>query len=482
MSQTISPIQVYYPKSWSGLTTDNHLSAIFADEPQLVSDVISRVFSQTNYMGLDSLLTKVGTKELDTDNDYEWFLKGDDRKAVDIVSYTAVETARPGAGRTIIKLTLAEKYFAFTDKLIFDNRDYSVRVVSEPYSDGVNWVYEVKLMGNDDTRFVPAAQLAAGKRVSKLYSPQERTLLKTYGQTSFSSPFKMRNLFSTLGKEYTVPGNMHQRPMVIRLTDPNSSKTTNMWTQYADWEFISQWMREKDNNLLYSEFNQNANGTFEMKGASGFPVIEGAGLRQQISPSYKFNYTTFTIDYLLEILLNLSINILPEDSREFVLLTGERGMVQFHTALENKAALFQPLDSKRISGSGQNLGVSGQYREYMGPQGVKVTVMHLPQYDDTVDNRTPHPDGGFTENYRYTILNFGTTEGEPNIVKVYPKNRKDIMRYIPGTTSPFGPIGASGGMSMAASKVDGYEMLCHTTQGIMVKNPMTCAELIYSAA
>src|SRR3990167_7857505 len=109
-------------------------------------------------------------------------------------------------------------------------------------------------------------------------------------------------------------------------------------------------------------------------------------------------------------------------------------MIQFHKAIENKVALFQPLDSKRVFGSGQNLGFGGQYVEYRGPQGVKVTVMSIPQYNDTVDNRTPHPDGGFTENYRYTVLNFGTTEGEPNIVKVYPKGRRDLMWHIPGST------------------------------------------------
>ncbi len=259
--------------------------------------------------------------------------------------------------------------------------------------------------------------------------------------------------------------------------DPKTSETTNVWTKYADWEFMCQWEREKDNNLIYSKFNQNTNGTFDMKGSSGSVIKSGAGLRDQISPAYKFFYNSFTIDYLLEVLLNLSINILPEDSREFVLMTGERGMVQFHKALENKVQLFQPFGNPaRLAGSGQDLRFQGQYMEYWGPQGIKVTVMAIPQY---VDNRTPHPDGGYTENYRYTILNFGTTQGEANIVKVFPKNQKDIMAYIPGTVSPFGP--AKSFSTMAASKVNGYELVCQTTQGLMIRNPLSCAELIYSS-
>lgn len=481
MAQTISPLQVYFPKSWSGLTTTNHMSAIFADAPQMVSDAISRVFGNSVYKGIDYLLTNIGTKELETDNDYKWMLKGDDRKAINIVSFTANDSTRPGLGLMEFTIELDEKYFQLSDVLVFDNRDYKVRVMQEPEANGVNWLYRVQLHGTaDKTKFVPAAQLAAGKRVSKIYSSQERTLNRTYGSTSFSSPFEMKNIFSSLGKEYVVPGNMHGRPMVFSMLDPKSNKRTNMWVKYAEWEMMCQWVREKENNLIYSTFNQNSNGTFDMKGSAGFPIMEGAGLREQISPSYKFYYSNFTIDYLLEVLLNLSINILPEDSREFVLLTGERGMIQFHKAMENKVALFQPLGNpSRLFGSGQKLGFGGQYVSYKGPQGIVVSVMSIPQYNDTIDNRTAHPDGGYTENYRYTILNFGTTEGEANITKVYPKGRKDMMWHIAGSTSPFGPNTSFNQGS--ASKVDGYELMMYTTQGIMIKNPMSCAELIYSS-
>jgi hypothetical protein len=485
-NQKININQVYTQKSWSGLTTDNHLATMFAEHPTLVSPLVSQVFGMYQYVGLDYLLTRSGVKELPNDNAYEWFLKGDNRKAIPLIKaeFQGADVASQtnvGANGTTIKLHFAEKYFAYTDKLIFDDRRYSVVVVSEPYSDGVNWVYECRIMRADTALTIPAAQLLAGKRVSKLYSPQEQTLGKTYGQTTYSSPFKMRNHMSTLAKEYTIPGNMHDRgQLVIELVDEKGRKT-NLWTRYAEWEFMCQWMREKDNNLLYSEYNINTNGTFDLKGSSGFEIIEGAGLREQISPSYKFEYSTFTVDFLLEVFTNLSINILPEDKRKFTLLTGERGMIQFHRAIRDYSALFVPLgDTSQYKGSGANRQfIEGQFRRYMGPQGVEVEVVNLPQYNDTIDNRTPHPDGGNTENYRYTVLNFGTAEGEPNITKVYPKGRRDMMAHIPGTVSPFGPKKSFS--ESTASKVDGYELICRTSQGIMIKNPLSCCELVYSA-
>lgn len=475
----INTLQLFEPKSWSGLTTENHLATAYMEQPQLISDVISRVFGMNQYRGLDYLLSQIGTKVVESDREYEWYLKGDDRKAVVIAGYEATDMTRPGYGKTVFKLKLTEKYFGLSDKLVFDNRDFSVRVMTEPYSDGTYWIHEVQHMNPSNTHFIPASLLANGKQVSKLYSPQERTLNKTYGTTSFTSPFKMRNYFSTIAKTYTVPANMHDRPLIISMLDPVSNKRTNLWTKYAEWEMLAQWVREKENNIIYSELNVNTNGTVDMKGSSGYPIIEGAGLRQQISPAYKFNYNTFSIDYLTEVLLNLSINILPEDKRHFVALTGERGMVQFHKALEAKAALFQPLDSKRVQGSGQNLRIEGQFVEYRGPQDIRFTLVNLPQYNDVVDNRLPHPDGGYTENYRYTILNFGTSEGEPNIVKLYPKNGNK-MWHVAGSTTPYGPNTSFSKGS--GSAVDGYELYTITSQGIMIKNPMSCAEFVYSAS
>ena len=481
MANTISSLQLYAPKSWSGLTTENHLGSVFAAEPTLVSNIISRVFGMNQYAGMDYFLSVGGgEQELDTDNDFEWYLKGDDEKAIVIQGYSGGGlSAKPGQYGAIVNLRMAEKYFAMSDKLVLDDGETAVRVMQEPYMEGSIYVYPCALMTSNAADFIPPSLISAGSRASKEYSPQERTLNRTYGETHYSSPFKMRNAMSFLSKTYTIPGNMHQRPLVIEMMDPKSNATTKIWTQYAEYEFMCQWMKEKERMLWFSKSNKQVNGTYDMMGASGSAIVEGAGLREQISPSYKFHYTDFTIDYLEDVLLNLSINLLPEDQRHFVAFTGERGMVQFHRALENHAARFQPLDSKRIGGAGQNLSFQGQYREYMGPQGIKFTLVHLPLYDDEIRNRVPHPKGGYTESYRYTILNMGTSGGENNIRRVYPKGRKELMWHVAGSTSPLGPNTSFS--SGSSSPVDGYQLFAQAQQGVLIQNPMSCAELIYSS-
>jgi hypothetical protein len=478
MAQKINSLQMTEGKSWSGLTTDNHLGALFNEAPQVASTIMSRLYGMYNSTGLDTLFSMMGAEqELDTDADFTWSLKGDDEKAVMIVGYSSTNTLKPGVAGTIFKLELEER-FEFTDKLIFDDRRFSVRVMSEPYPSGTNWVHEVQIMNPDKALFIPISLLTAGRQVSKEYSPQEKTLSKTGGTVSYASPFVMKNSFSTLRMRDTVPANMRNRPMVIELMDPKSNKTTTVWTQYAEWVFYCQWMRQKNKNLMYAEPNVTAQGTYLMKGASGFPVVEGAGIRAQIAPSHQFYYTDFTIDWLEDVLLQLSVNILPEDSRHFVALTSEWGMVQFHRALENHVARFQPLDSKRVFGSGQNLGFQGQYREYIGPQGIRFTMVVLPEYQDVVSNRLMHPNGGPVEGYRYTIINFGTTKGKSNIRKVVPRGEREKMWHIAGSTSPLGPLTSF--KSGSASAVDGYELHAQCKQGVIIENPLSCAELIYS--
>lgn len=474
--QGLNGLQVSFAKDWAGLTTENNLYAINQNEPQLASDIVTEVFNRMGYLGMDTFLSKYPTKIMDHDGEYRWMLKGDDRKAVRIVSFTSAAytaSGKAGLNQEIFLLELEERYFSVSQYLIFDDRNFGVRVISEGYANGTNWVYEVQSMNPNNGAFIPASLMAAGKRVSHQHNITTNTLGDEAPEAQFSSHFEMRNIFSTMTEKMIVPGNMHDRPLLIKV--PVAGKPQVVWTRWQEMVTEMQWKRAKAQHLFYGEFNQKADGTFANKARNGFTVKQGAGLRQQISPSHKFYYTTLTLDFLFEVGLNLSINILPEDQREFVIMTGERGMIAFHKLLQDNVAIFQPIGNPdRLFGEGQNLGFGGQYRQYKGPQGVKYTVMHMAEYDDPVDNRQPHPDGGYVENYRMTIMNVGTTNGEPNIQKMGVKGRTDLKWYIAGSTSPYGPnYNGSGG-----SEVDGYVCKYQTTQSIKLTNPLSMAELI----
>jgi len=475
-TQGISDLQVSASQSWSGLTTENHLYAISQKEPQLASSIMTQIFNQKMKVGLDTFLSKYPTKYMETDADVRWMLKGDDERPISIVSYASADTNRPGIGKEIFELTVAENFFSVSDFIIFDDRKFGVRVIDQgfPAGSGNTWTYKVQNMSGNVNDFVPPALLTSARKVSKQHNIVTTTLNQEYTQTNYSSHFEMRNQFSMMSMEQIVAGNMWNHPLIISMTAPNGEKLQT-WTRYQDVVTEWQWRMNKSRQLMYSESNKNPGGTYDQKSSNGFIIKQGAGLRQQISPSYRFSYNTLTLDLLYEVGLNLSLNILPEDDREFLILTGERGMIKFHRLIEQNVALTNPMGNPaRLGGSGQALTFGGQYISFTGPQGIKYTVMHMPEYDDPIHNRLEHPDGGFTENYRYTIMNIGTSNGEPNIQKYSVRNREDIKWYVAGSTSPFGP--QKGGMG--SSKVDGYQIFYQTMQMLKLTNPLSAAELI----
>ena len=108
MANTISPLQVYQGKSWAGLTTDNHLGTIFQEHPYLASSIMARVFAKYDHMNLDALLTLFGAEEEHpSDVDFEWWLKGDDTKAIKVVSYSASSTSQPGINNSTFRIVFS---------------------------------------------------------------------------------------------------------------------------------------------------------------------------------------------------------------------------------------------------------------------------------------------------------------------------------------------------------------------------------------
>ena len=77
----ISPLQKYEPKDFGGLVTDNHLGALFAQEPQYISKVIEQLF-RVNLGGDDvvSFLDQFPVEYIDDDRPFKWMLQGADEK------------------------------------------------------------------------------------------------------------------------------------------------------------------------------------------------------------------------------------------------------------------------------------------------------------------------------------------------------------------------------------------------------------------
>lgn len=473
---SVNNLQLYKSKWFSGLTQQNHLSQAFLTEPETMSTLITRLFGKNGSNPIQYLTGGMGRSREIGNREYDWFLQGDDEKAISIIATFGDGGATPGLGKTTFRVKTAEKWFADQEVLVLDDRNYRVRVMEDPYFDGSGYVYTLRLTNTDVTAYVDPSLLQPGKQLSKEYTTVPE--LSTGGNTTFSTPFKMRNHLTTLRKSYTVTRSAATDVLVIQMKDPDSGKTTTTWTKLAEWEAMAQWYREIERSLWYSTFSADATGITDMLGNNGLPVYEGAGIREQIAPSNIREYTELTEKIIREFLIDLSYNVTPESSRDFVAFTGEYGFAEFDRAMKDSASEWTLVDSKFITGSGQELALGGQFKTYMGLNGTKLTLKHLPIYDNTVSQRQLHYSSGRPlESYRFTILDFGTQGGESNIKKVYKKDSEMIMWHTAGSVDPYGNTSKSIS-TMRSNNLDGYSVHMLTECGIQIENPMACGELI----
>ena len=475
-----SNLQVQKGNWHQGLTQSNHLSALFLTQPELAGTIASRAFNIASQYSapLNFLTSGTGNAVAINSPDFQWMLMGDSDKAIPVTKNYGDGGSFPGLNATTFRLGFAEKWFSYGDVIAADDRSYLCRVMSDSIQDGTDWMYTLQLIGADQRRYMPSAQIGVGAEFNKEYNIVERDMSSTSGETTYATPLKLENTVTTLRKKYSVSGAVLPQVMNISLTAANG-QTSNTWVRYAEWEFMTQWEHEVERSLWYSQYNKHANGAVDIKGKSGNPVYMGAGVQQQISSANRRYYTKLTEQILRDFMFDLCYGAVAQGNRKFVCFTGEMGFNVFDQAMKTSAGGFSLIDTHFISGSGNDMKLGGQFKTYTGLNNTELTLKWLPLYDNTIINRTLNPQTQRpAESQRFTVLDFGDNGGENNIQKMYTKGRENVMWSVDGSCGPGGF--KSGGSSATAT--DGYEMYRLFEGGVKIKNPIACAELILDVA
>lgn len=493
----VFPNQVYEPKDFSGLVTENNLGQLFQEKPIQISQYIDRLYEVNLADDMLTLLNKYPTFEIEDDREYEWMLQGADEKNIPLTAAyvataagptTTAVTAAMQVGKTgsIFYLVFPEKLFYVTNIIVGNKPDlYKVRIRKEATQYGTGFMYECELFTGNPDAYIPYEELLAGTLWSVEYSISEQTLSKDASDIAFTSPFKMNNRLSMLRKKTTVPGNMilkgANNPLAFTFADQDGVQHTS-WLNKLDWEFMKAFRREKARLLFYGTGNKTADGYYNQYGSSGYEIKAGLGLREQIAPSNAFYYNTFNIQNLVKYALGLSVGKLPEDRRKFVLGSGEYGLAMVSAAIEAYAGAaaitYNRVDA--LTGGPKARYTKPQYISMADINGIEFEFIHIPDYDNEVRNKLMHPEGGTWESRRLTIMDFGTAGAHPNIQQVRIKGQPEEHGYIPGLRDPFS-TGGKGKPKVMVTPVDGYEIHKADWVGIMVRNPMRMGEWIPTA-
>lgn len=475
----VNNLQLYHGKKFAGLTDSNNLSNAFLTQPEMVNNTLSFVFGWKYKNPLSLFTGGLGKTRTLTNRQYQWSMIGDLERPISVLRNLGDGGSTPGLGGLPFRVVLAEKEFVSGEVLIPDNRDYSVIVEGDAVQDGDGFVYTFRLINPDSSAFMPPELISAGKEFSKDYSAFEEGSSRS-GITTYGTPFQLRNHLTTQRKSREITGSAQTDVMAIVMKDPESGKSSFLWADVQEWTFLQQWYRELDRSQLYSVYNADSQGVVKLKGETGRPIFIGAGLRQQISPSNKRFYTKLTENVIREFMLDLTYNVKGDGDAKFIAMAGWGFMDAFDKAMKQSIAGWNLVDSKFVTGSGQNLTLGGQFLTYKGINGIEMTVVHQPLYDDPTHNRELHPvTGRPKESYRATFIDYGMYNGESNIMKVAKKDRETVMWYTGGSTGPGGHNNSAS--RMGSSTFDGYAVHALSETGIMLQNPMSCGELILAA-
>ena len=487
----LNNLQLYRGRRFSDLVDENMIANAMLTRPHEVAGVLSLVFG-TKDDGVSTaidLITGGLGRTMTIDNaEYEWNVMIDSDHAVNIryakwnghdITSAGINSDTPGIGNSPIYLGLEERWYGPGAVLAFDNINFQVRVSGLPYQDGSTWVYECYVADGHAGSYIPVEYLLPGRQVNRIGSAYEEYSDEA-DIINYQTPFKMRNSLSTLRLTYDITGDAYSTVLAIQLTDPATGKKSYLWSDYQYWLALREWKKREETFLLFSKSNRNNDGTYNLKGTNGRPVRISAGLFEQIAPANIRYYTTLTTELLEDYLFDLCYNIIGTNERKFVALTGEMGIREFDRILKEKAAGFQVIDTKFITGSGQELTLGGQFTTYKMVNGIELSVKRCAMFDNMEMFRTLHPVSGKPlMSYTFLFVDLGTRDGQANVVKVCRKGREFVQWCTGGSVIPSGYGNSIN--TLRSNSRDGYQVHFLGEIGIMLRNPLSCGILYCDA-
>ncbi len=493
MSAKLGKFQMAEAQSYAGLVTANQLGLLFGNKPQVLTSAINKFLAGSNVNNLATVLERSPMETLETEEDFTWKLKGHDEKNSPLLyAYVTAGTPITGSDNEVGKagvevvLVFEEKNFSDVNLIVGEkNEIYQFQIIAagEEYEDG--WHFKTVLIGGAKQTGIPGAEIVAGKRFSKDFSPVEDTMSLKGGEVVYNSPIDMRNGFTTLRMESKVPGNMMNRKVAGTLagTDTEGNiKEFTVWMLHAEWAFDMQWAREKSRAYMYARSNRDENGEFSDLGKSGFYLKQGAGIREQMEVSN----VIFCDDVSIGILESVTVDMIEgredtESIAEFMITTGRRGasIISKSAAAEasgwvNLTAQNPQLIQKTSSGLHSNSLKGGyQFTEWLLPNNIVLKVNVDSMYDDKVRNKILHKNGGVAESYRMDIFYMGDGNSR-NIVRL-GTSAGDMRGYMSGFRNAW--TGEVNNMHQGTME-DSATYTRYTSLGACVLDSSRCATIL----
>jgi hypothetical protein len=437
------------------MTDTNSLVNALMEKPEELSPIITHLAGREEKKFPLSFLTEgVGnTKSIDR-FEYEYRVKTHEVNVRPVVSATGGN----GAGGQIFKVVFPDKWFIFPYTLVSQS-GVLARIMDQPKPVAGGYEYALKLVSPDQAS-VPAADYAAGALWGMLYANVGVDFSRG-NASNWAAPGLVRSKIGTVRKSYHFSGNAKDYVAQFELPTKEGSKT-KLWMDYEEYRHMLKFKEECEMYYWYGQKTYGSNGTNEMLDENGQPVVSGPGLFEQIIN--KDTYSTLTQQKIENVIGDLFYGMTDATDKQVTLYTGVGGAREFDKALRNYYSgtpYLQTTESKFITGSGRNLGITG----YLVP---------LYDHGPVAQASVKHPESGLPlESYRMTFVDQSSYDGENNLQMINKKGREMLRWAVAGSVVPKGFSDSD----TRASDIDGASVHMLKTAGILLRRFDTSLDL-----
>lgn len=405
--------------------------------------------------------------------------------------YTTGDT--PGIGNSIF-------YVTFSDNWI--KRFYVIQSESgiqayvhsdgEPAASG-GFRYACQMDPAGPLDFCPLNQLDPNVRWVELNTAVAESESRST-ESKMIMPGKFKNQMTFMRAGISWAGNVANKIMNIKVKTDKGE--TDVWMDYAMWQFEERWAEECEHMYWYSRYNRATDGTVALKDMlTGKIIPRGSGMLEQITN--KGTYSKLTYNTISNKVGDALFGQSDAMGMNITLMTGTGGKREFHRAMLDRGAQFFSafglfagnISDKFVTGSNYNLMLGGYFDGFYHIDGYTIKLKYNPLFDiGRIAQGGPlHPESGLPlESYRMVFIDDGDVDGMPNIQHVAQKGRAYMDGVSQGLTNMPRSIqillGGVGGGTNSTSKLlstvqDKSEYTRMKSAGIQIMRGNRCFDL-----
>jgi len=484
-------LKTYYNDSQ--MTDTNSLVNALMEKPEELSPIITHLAGREEKKFPLSFLTEgVGNTRSINRFEYEYRVKTHEVNVRPIVSVAAAASQTGiGSNGTTFRVTFPDKWFIFPYTLVSQSGELA-RIMKdpEPTADGYEYTLQLVRPGSAGLSNNAGEDLAAGALWGMLYANVGIDFSRG-NASNWAAPGLVRSKIGTIRKSYQFSGNAKDYVAEFNLPTKEGS-STKLWMDYEEYRHMLKFKEECEMYYWYGQRTHDDAGRTQMTDENGQPVVSGPGLFEQIIN--KDTYSTLTQKKIENVIGDLFYGMTDATDKQVTLYTGIGGAREFDRALRNYYSTgtsstsigsgsnyLTTTESKFITGSGRNLGITGYFTSYDHIDGHSVNVVKVPLFDHgpVAQASKKHPESGLPlESYRMVFVDQSNYDGENNLQMINKKGREMLRWAVAGSVVPKGFKESD----TRASDIDGASVHMLKTAGILLRRFDTSLDLQCTAS